>query len=119
MTKFRASIVAVFLLLALGTALAAGGNSTQITLNSAATVAGTKLEPGTYKVMWTGTGDNLQVTLKGNKTEVKATAKTETNAAPLSSTSYVTTKDGELSEIRPGGKEQKESKDEGRNPEKQ
>jgi hypothetical protein len=104
MNKFKITIVAAFLLLAVGAALAAS-NSTQITLGSAATLAGQKLAPGTYHVSWTGQGDNLTVVLKNKGTEVKAPAKATKNDAPMSSTSYVTNKEGELTEIRPAGKD--------------
>jgi hypothetical protein len=103
MNKFRITTIAAFLLLALSVAVAAS-NSTQITLGSAATLAGQKLAPGTYNVTWTGQGDNLSVVLKNKNTEVKTTAKATANDAPMSSTSYVTSKDGELTEIRPAGK---------------
>ena len=104
MSKVKTSVVAVFLLLAFSTMVFAASNSTTINLTSPTTVAGTKLDPGTYKVSWTGEGDNVAVVFKGNKTEVKAQAKAVKNDAPMASTSYVTNKDGELSEIRPGGK---------------
>jgi hypothetical protein len=55
-------------------------------------------------VTWSGEGDNLNVTLKSDKQEVKAQARSVTNDAPMSSTSYVTNKDGELTEVRPAGK---------------
>jgi len=103
MSRTRIIVVAAFMLLAFTAAFAAS-NSTQINLTSAATVAGTKLQPGTYKVTWTGQGDNLNVTLKSGKTEVTAHATTAKNDSPMSSTSFVTNKDGELTEIRPAGK---------------
>jgi hypothetical protein len=104
MTKVRISVVAVFLLLAFGTMAFAASNSTTINLTSPTSVAGTKLDPGTYKVSWTGEGDHLTVVFKGNKSEVKAQGATVKNDAPMSSTSFVTNKEGEISEIRPGGK---------------
>jgi hypothetical protein len=103
MSKIKVGIVAMFLLFAFSTAFAAS-NSTSINLLSAATIAGKQLQPGTYKVSWTGSGDNLTVTIKGNHTEISAPAKAEKNDAPMAGTSYVTNKEGELSEIRPGGK---------------
>src|SRR4051794_27455282 len=103
MTKVKVGVVAMFLLFAFSTAFAAS-NSTSLNLGTAATVAGKQLQPGSYKVTWTGSGDNLTVTIKGNHTEITAPAKAEKNDAPMAGTSYVTNKDGELSEIRPGGK---------------
>jgi hypothetical protein len=105
MSKARISVIAVFLLLAFGAAFAAS-NSTKFDLASAATVAGQKLQPGTYKVTWTGTGDNVAVVITGHNTQVKTTAKATENNAGMSSTSYVTNQNGELTEIRPAGKSQ-------------
>ena len=95
MSKIKVGIVAMFLLFAFSTAFAAS-NSTSINLLSAATIAGKQLQPGTYKVSWTGSGDNLTVTIKGNHTEISAPAKAEKNDAPMAGTSYVTNKEGEL-----------------------
>lgn len=103
MSKSRISLIAVFLLLAFGAAFAAS-NSAKFDLASAATVAGQKLQPGTYKVTWSGTGDNVAVTITGKNTQVKTTAKTSENNAGMSATSYVTNQNGELTEIRPSGK---------------
>jgi hypothetical protein len=104
MSKVRISMIAAFLVLALGAAFAAS-NSTQITLGSATTVAGQKLAPGTYKVTWTGQGDNLTVVLKGNNAEVTAPAKAVKNTSRQAATSIVTNKNGDLTEIRPAGKD--------------
>jgi hypothetical protein len=103
MNKFRISIIALFLLVAAGAALAAS-NSTQITLPTAITLDGNKLDPGTYTVKWTGEADNLTVSLRSGKKEVTAQAKSIKNDSPLSNTSYVTSPDGQLLEVRPGGK---------------
>src|SRR5690348_13855805 len=85
MTKFNISIIALLLLITAGAALAAS-NSTEITLASAATLAGNKLDPGTYTVKWTGQADNLTVSLKSGKKEITTQAKTIANEAPMSST---------------------------------
>jgi hypothetical protein len=103
MAKFKTGIIAAFLLLAIGTALAAS-NSTDVSFTNPTSLAGNKIAPGTYKLSWTGEGDNLTVTLKSGKTEVKAPAKMVKNDSPMSYTSFVTNKDGELLEIRPAGK---------------
>jgi hypothetical protein len=102
MSKVKLSVVAAFVLLAFSVAFAAS-NSTQINLGSAATVAGQKLAPGNYRVSWTGEGDNVTVTFKGKDGSITAPAKA-TKGASAASTSVVTNKDGEVTEIRPGGK---------------
>lgn len=103
MSKVRITAVAVFLLLAFGAAFAASG-SAQINLSSAATVNGTELKPGSYKVTWTGEGDNVSVTFKSGKTEVKAPAKMAQTDFRVPSTALVTDKSGAIKELRPAGK---------------
>ena len=56
------------------TAFAASGGSGKITLNSAVKVGSTELPAGDYKVTWTSSGDNAQVTLKQGKTSATTTA---------------------------------------------
>ena len=55
-------------------AFAADGGSGKITLDNAVKVGSTELPAGNYKVTWTGSGDNAQVTLKQGKTSATATA---------------------------------------------
>jgi len=56
------------------TAFAANGGSGKITFDSAVKVGSTELPAGDYKVTWTGSGDNAQVTLKQGKTSTTTTA---------------------------------------------
>lgn len=56
------------------TAFAAEGGSGKIHLDSAVKVGSTELPAGDYKVTWTGSGDNAQVTIKQGKTAASTTA---------------------------------------------
>jgi hypothetical protein len=55
-------------------AFAADGGSGKVRLDSAVKVGSTELPAGEYKVSWTGSGDNAQVTLKQGKTTATTTA---------------------------------------------
>ena len=55
-------------------AFAADGGSGKVRLDSAVRVGSTELPAGEYKVSWTGSGDNAQVTLKQGKTTATTTA---------------------------------------------
>lgn len=55
-------------------AFASGANSGTVQLPSATKVGSTELPAGSYKVTWTGTGDNAQVTLKQGKYSATTTA---------------------------------------------
>ena len=55
-------------------AFAADGGSGTVRLDSAVKVGATELPAGDYKVTWTGSGDNAQVTLKQGKTTATTTA---------------------------------------------
>jgi hypothetical protein len=55
-------------------AFAADGGSGKVLLNTAVKVGSTELPAGEYKVTWTGTGDNAQVTLKQGRTTASAPA---------------------------------------------
>jgi hypothetical protein len=61
-------------------AFAAQKNGGKITLFEPATVGSTRLDPGTYKVEWTGTGSAVQVSfLQNKKTVATTTAELKTN----------------------------------------
>jgi len=55
-------------------AFAASSNSGTVQIADAVKVGATELPAGSYKVSWTGTGDNAQVTLKQGKHTVTTTA---------------------------------------------
>jgi hypothetical protein len=57
--------------LLLGTAVLAGeANKTTLTLPEKVNVEGKTLNPGSYKVEWSGTGNNVQVTISQGKETV-------------------------------------------------
>jgi hypothetical protein len=59
------------------TAFAGDGGSGTVRFDSAVKVGSTELPAGDYKVTWTGTGDNAQVTLKQGKTTASTTAQVQ------------------------------------------
>src|SRR5215471_2342830 len=68
------SLVVGLVLLLTSSAFAASKAS--LTLNSAATINGTKLKPGDYKLEWDGSGPNVEVSiLQGKKVVAKVPAK--------------------------------------------
>jgi len=79
----RISVFALMLALFTIPALAAK-NSQSLTLLDAVTVGTTQLPPAEYKVTWTGTGDNAQVTLTHGKTVVTVPAKVTAEKHDLS-----------------------------------
>src|SRR5271165_3256141 len=72
MKRFACSIVLSTLIAT--AAFAADSGSGKIRLDSAVKVGSTELPAGEYKVTWTGSGDNAQVTLKQGKTTATAPA---------------------------------------------
>ena len=71
--KRFSSLLILSTLLAVG-AFAADGGRGKVRLDSAVKVGATELPAGDYKVTWTGSGDNAQVTLKQGKTSATTTA---------------------------------------------
>ncbi len=55
-------------------AIAADAGKGTVQLPNTVKIGATELPAGNYKVTWTGTGDNAQVTLKQGKHEVTTTA---------------------------------------------
>ena len=70
-TLFLSTLIAV-------TAFAADSGSGKISLDSAVKVGTTELPAGNYKVTWTGSPNDSQVTLTQGKTKVTTTAQVET-----------------------------------------
>ena len=67
------------------------GNQATVNVPDRVQVGSTVLQPGTYKVEWTGSGDNVQVTfLQHNKTAATASAKLVENKDASPYTSVVT-----------------------------
>ncbi len=71
--KILASLMILFTAFAI-TAFAADGSG-KIHLDNSVKVGSTELPAGDYKVTWTGSGDNAQVTLKQGKTSATTTAR--------------------------------------------
>src|SRR5664279_2534509 len=71
--KRFASLILLSTLIAV-TAFAASDGSGKIRLDSAVKVGATELPAGDYKVTWTGSGANTEVTLTQGKTKVTAPA---------------------------------------------
>jgi hypothetical protein len=74
------------------TTLAASKNSQSVNIAEAVTVANTQLQPGDYKVEWSGSGPDVQVTfLKNNKPVATAPAKLESQKNPYNGAVETTT----------------------------
>ena len=67
------SVLTVVSLMTIG-AFAADTGSGNLRLDSAVKIGSTNVPAGSYKVTWTGSGDNAQVTLKQGKYSVTAPA---------------------------------------------
>jgi hypothetical protein len=70
----RIASLMILLTMVTAAAFAADSGSGRIRLDSAVKVGSTELPAGEYKVTWTGTGDNAQVTLTQGKSKATATA---------------------------------------------
>ena len=103
MTKIEWTALVLLITFAAVAAVAATG-SARIDLNSDATLNGSKLTAGSYKISWTGSGDSVDVVFKNGKQEIKTSAKVvELKKAPAR-TSIVKNSDGSIREIWFGGK---------------
>jgi hypothetical protein len=85
------------------------GNKATLDLINPATVNGTKLKAGEYKLQWDGAGPNVEVSImKGKNVVAKTTAKLVDLSAPSANTAAVVSKgsDGgdELTGVRFEGK---------------
>lgn len=100
--KTKLLVIALVLVLGISTVFAASG-SARLTINTKAQLNGTTLEPGSYKLSWTGDGDKVQVTFKKGKHEFTAPAKLVQISKPLYS-AVVTDKSGAVREIWLEGK---------------
>ena len=70
----RIASLMILLTMISAAAFAADSGSGKIRLDSAVKVGSTELPAGDYKVTWSGSGDNTQVTLTQGKTKATATA---------------------------------------------
>ena len=79
-TSSTRSLALFLVLLMLPAASFAASNSKEITFDKTTKVGTTELEPGTYKVVWNGTGQTVDVSFSKNKKVVASTtAKVESN----------------------------------------
>ncbi|MFB3813934.1 MAG: hypothetical protein ACE14L_07455 [Terriglobales bacterium] len=89
MRKYLAAVV-VFALACSLSAMAAEG-TTKVVLRSAVQLDGKQINPGEYKVKWSGTNDDLQVTFTADKKDVVTTkAKLVDRPTPAPSTAVIT-----------------------------
>jgi hypothetical protein len=82
--KSKLLFAAAIVLLIPAMAFAKPKDSANIDLNQAVTVAGAKLTPGHYKLIWEGSGSNTTVRfVEGKKTVATAPAKLVSNTTDL------------------------------------
>jgi len=108
LSKVMTTVFGAALLLASGV-VAGETNKTNVNLADKVTVEGKTIEPGQYKVEWSGNGPNVQVTVAKGKQQVASfSAKLTEQATPNSATAYSTASaaDGSksLTAIYVGGK---------------
>jgi hypothetical protein len=94
--KFSKSLALIFATAMLLSVMAFAkdkGNEAKVDVPEAVQVGSTTLQPGTYKVQWNGTGDNVQVNfLMHNKTVATAQASLAENQTASPYTDVVTEK---------------------------
>jgi len=89
--KVRSFILTGLLGLFSVTGFAADNMKTTITLSQAATIGSTQLAPGQYKMTWSGTGSDVQVTLsQGKKAVVTVPAQVVQERTGLNSAAVTT-----------------------------
>ena len=108
LSKMATMVFGAALLLASGV-MAGETNKTNVSLADKVTVEGKTLEPGTYKVEWTGSGPNVQVTVTKGKQQVASfpaqlTEQATTNSVTAYSTNAATDGTKSLTAIYVGGK---------------
>jgi hypothetical protein len=107
-SKIGTALLGVALLCSAGV-FAAEGNKGTLHLDDKVTVDGTPVNPGDYKVEWTGSGPDVQVTiLKGKQTVASFPAHLAEQASPNASNAYASSDQPEgakkLTAIYFGGK---------------
>lgn len=102
MNRIKAVILACFLAVSL--IAVAADNNTSILVGSATQVAGKPLAAGSYKVIWTGTDSNVQVTFKQDKKVIAEVPAKLVDGDSVSVRNSVLTQGGSLKELRIAGK---------------
>jgi hypothetical protein len=102
MNRIKAVILAGFLAFSL--VAVAAENSTNILVGSATQVNGKALAAGSYKVSWTGSDSNVQVTFKQDKKVIAEVPAKLVDGASVSVRNSVLTNGGSLKELRLAGK---------------
>lgn len=95
---------ALILTMVLSVAAAAANTNGTMSLISAGKLNGTQLNSGSYKVSWTGEGNNVQVTIKGKGVNVTAPAAVVTTDKTAEHDAVVKSSDGTIQEVQFGGK---------------
>lgn len=85
-------------------AVAANNTNGNMSLISAGKLNGTQLTSGSYKVSWTGEGNNVQVTIKGKGVNVTAPAAVVTSEKSADHDAVIKSADGTIQEVQFGGK---------------
>jgi hypothetical protein len=88
----------------LSVAAFAGNTNGNMSLISAGKLNGTQLNSGAYKVTWTGEGNNVQVTIKGQGVNITAPAAVVTSDKTAEHDAVVKAADGSIQEVQFGGK---------------
>lgn len=95
---------ALILTFVLSLAAFAGDTNGNMSLISAGKLNGTQLKSGSYKVNWTGEGNNVQVTVKGNGVNLTAPATIVTSEKKATHDAVIKAADGTIQEVQFGGK---------------
>ena len=95
MMRLAVALFGAALLVSSG-ALAGENNKVTLNINQKVEVQGKTLDPGKYKVEWTGNGQNAQVVFtRGSETVATVPAHVTDNAGKNNTNAYGTTKDAD------------------------
>lgn len=104
--QIAAGVVALALGMAMG-AVAGTRQSVSVELFSPASLNGTEIPAGNYKVSWTGEGNQVQVTFAGKKVRAEAKGTLVERDSKAQASSVVSRKNGNgvptIAEVRLGG----------------
>jgi hypothetical protein len=86
------------------TAFAAAGNTGSMNLISSGKINGTQLDPGSYKLTWTGQGNNVQVNIEGKGVKVTVPATVVNDQKSSEHDMVMKSAEGNVQEVHFGGK---------------